>query len=90
MKLDDMDLDGWLSKQVAWMVQETSQYFDTRELLVLCQTVAIIRLTQTLAEIKGGLDLGQIQQALREAQGGQAAGPRKPPAAKSEGQRSKK
>jgi hypothetical protein len=48
---DDLNLDQWLHKNISWMVQETSQYFDTRELLMLCQTVAVMRLNQTLEKL---------------------------------------
>lgn len=45
---DDKDLDLWLHKKISWMVNETSQYFDTRELLSLCQTVAIMNLNDSV------------------------------------------
>ncbi|MFH1036348.1 MAG: hypothetical protein V1806_17765 [Pseudomonadota bacterium] len=48
---DDLNLDDWLHKNISWMVQETYQYFDTRELLMLCQTVAVMRLNQTLEKL---------------------------------------
>lgn len=51
MAADDLDLDDWLNQKVSWMVRETSQYFDTRELLMLCQTVATMQLNQTLREL---------------------------------------
>ncbi|MBI5523262.1 MAG: hypothetical protein HY910_11575 [Desulfarculus sp.] len=51
MEPEGTSLDQWLEKKVAWMVKETSQYFDTRELLMLCQTVATMRLNQTLERL---------------------------------------
>lgn len=51
MAVDDLNLDEWLHQKVSWMVRETSQYFDTRELLMLCQTVATMRLNQTLEKL---------------------------------------
>ena len=51
MEADELNLDQWLEKKVAWMVRETSQYFDTRELLLLCQTVAMMRLNQTIQQL---------------------------------------
>jgi hypothetical protein len=48
---DDLNLEDWLHKNISWMVQETYQYFDTRELLMLCQTVAVMRLNQTLEKL---------------------------------------
>ena len=71
MEADELTLDAWLEKKVSWMVKETSQYFDTRELLMLCQTVAVMRLNQTLEK------LGQAQE-----QGKNEAAPKAPPAKK--------
>jgi hypothetical protein len=51
---DDLNMDQWLHTNVSWMVKETSQYFDTRELLMLCQTVAVMRLNQTLKKLVEG------------------------------------
>lgn len=51
MAADDLNLDDWLNQKISWMVRETSQYFDTRELLMLCQTVATMRLNQTLEKL---------------------------------------
>jgi hypothetical protein len=51
MAADDLNIDDWLRKNISWMVQETSQYFDTRELLMLCQTVAVVRLNQSLERL---------------------------------------
>lgn len=51
MAADDLNLDEWLHQKISWMVRETSQYFDTRELLMLCQTVATMRLNQTLQQL---------------------------------------
>ncbi len=59
---EDLNLDDWLRKNVSWMVTETYQYFDTRELLTLCQTVAVMRLNQTLEK------LCQIQAATPKEQ----------------------
>lgn len=75
MPTDKIDLDAWLDKNVNWMIQETSQYFETRELLALCQTVATIRLAKVLAAQAGGgpeemgqalLEMGQRQNELLE------------------------
>ncbi len=44
------EMDLWLHKKVSWMVKETSHYFDTRELLGLCQTVALMNLNDTLKQ----------------------------------------
>lgn len=54
MAADDLNLDEWLHQKISWMVRETSQYFDTRELLMLCQTVATMRLNQTLEKLIEG------------------------------------
>ena len=56
MAADELNLEDWLHKNVSWMVKETSQYFDTRELLMLCQTVAVMRLNQTLEKLIEGQD----------------------------------
>lgn len=82
MEPKDIDYDGWLMKNVAWMVQETSQYFDTRELLSLCQTVAVIRLYQTLRDLLPGQDLAAVKQALGEQAAALAAQPPGRPAGK--------
>ncbi len=74
MHTGEMNLDDWLRKHVDWMVQETSQYFDTRELLSLCQTVAIMSLNQTLRSLAAGQDLGQVKEAILAAQERQTAG----------------
>ncbi len=78
MPADKIDLDAWLDKNINWMIQETSQYFETRELLALCQTVATIRLAKILAAQAGGagaapegvgqaiLEMGQRQNELLE------------------------
>jgi hypothetical protein len=66
MEPKSSDLDLWLMKKVAWMVEETSSYMDTRELLSLCQTVAIIRLNQTLQAMGAGQELAGVRQALTE------------------------
>jgi hypothetical protein len=58
------NLDEWLMRKVAWMVEETSPYLDTRELLSLCQTVALIRLNQTLQKLDAGQELDGIRRAL--------------------------
>lgn len=66
MEPKSLDLDQWLMKKVVWMVEETSAYMDTRELLSLCQTVAIIRLDQTLQKFNTGQELAGVRKALAE------------------------
>ena len=68
MSANKIDLDAWLEKNVNWMIQETSHYFETRELLALCQTVATMQLARALAAQAGGaqaiLEMGQQQNEL--------------------------
>jgi hypothetical protein len=66
MEPKSVDLDQWLMKKMVWMVEETSAYMDTRELLALCQTVALIRLNQTLQKINTGHELAGVRKALVE------------------------
>lgn len=66
MEANHLDLDAWLMKKVKWMVEETSAYMDTRELLSLCQTVAVIRLNQTLQALGVGQELAGVRQAVAE------------------------
>ena len=72
MPADKIDLDAWLDKNINWMIQETSQYFETRELLALCQTVATIRLAKILAAQAGGAGAAPegVGQAILEISGG--------------------
>lgn len=65
MPTDKIDLDAWLEKNVNWMIQETSHYFETRELLALCQTVATMRLAKVMAAQAGGTPEG-VGQAILE------------------------
>lgn len=64
MESKPVDLEHWLLRKVGWMVEETSAYLDTRELLALCQTVALIRLNQTLERLAANQDLAGIREAL--------------------------
>ncbi|MCA1988900.1 MAG: hypothetical protein LDL07_07115 [Desulfarculus sp.] len=75
MSANKIDLDAWLDKNVNWMIQETSHYFETRELLALCQTVATMRLARVMEGRAGGapegvgqaiLEMGQRQNQLLE------------------------
>jgi hypothetical protein len=66
MEPKSLDLDQWLMKKVAWMVEETSAYMDTRELLSLCQTVALVRLNQTLQKTSAGQELAGVRKAIAE------------------------
>lgn len=71
MSPDKPDLETWLNRNVDWMVAETAQYFETRELLALCQTVATMLLAQSLDRLADGQAV-EVRQALAEAQAGQA------------------
>lgn len=65
------DLEAWLNRNVNWMIAETAQYLETRELLALCQTVATMLLVQSLNRLGEG-QAAEVRQALAEAQAGQA------------------
>jgi|GEM_PF-4530666 hypothetical protein len=65
MPTEKIDLDAWLDKNITWMIQETSHYFETRELLALCQTVATLRLARVMEAQAGGSPEG-IAQAILE------------------------
>lgn len=51
MAEEELDLDRWLFKHVSWMINETCQYFDTREMLMLCHTVAVMNLERTMRKV---------------------------------------
>lgn len=67
MSPDKPDLEAWLNQNVNWMVSETAQYFENRERLALCQTVATMLLTQALNRMGEGRE-----ESLRQALAGQA------------------
>lgn len=71
MSPEKPDLEAWLDQNVDWMVSETSQYFENRERLALCQTVATMLLTRALNRICEGRE-ESLRQALAEAQQGRA------------------
>ncbi len=66
MEAKPVDLEQWLLRKVSWMVEETSTYLDTRELLSLCQTVALINLNKTLGRLEASGELAGIREALAE------------------------
>lgn len=66
MESKTVDLEQWLMRKVGWMVEEPSSYLDTRELLSLCQTVALIRLNQPLERLETSRELAGIREALAE------------------------
>ncbi|MFZ5586915.1 MAG: hypothetical protein ACOZHQ_13425 [Thermodesulfobacteriota bacterium] len=71
MSPEKPDLAAWLDQNVNWMVAETAQYFENRERLALCQTVATMLLTQALNRICEGRE-ESLRQALAESQAAQA------------------